>query len=173
MTRPTEDRILAFLDGTATPEVRESVLAWVEAAPANAAEIRRAAAGFEAIGALSDALDPASAETSAGEPTGTRGSAGRRVPAWWIPAAMAASVALTVPATLGVAGGVAWAVTVRVTIRGVRAVSPRAVSGAARMAGRSLPCSDSTCQPWARKRAGTSSLKARVVGPSMVMRLSS
>ena len=104
MTRPTEDRILAFLDGTATPVVLESVLAWVEASPANALEIRRAAAGLEAMGAAADALDSGVARSTGGKEGGGRGAFGRRVPAWWIPVAAAASVALAVPVTLGVTG---------------------------------------------------------------------
>jgi hypothetical protein len=100
MTRPSDEQLLAFLTGTANAGDRDFVLTWIEADPGHAQEVREAAAGLEAIGSWRDlpAAEPGS-EPAPASGTSVRAAApaGRRVPAWWLPVAAAASVAIALP----------------------------------------------------------------------------
>lgn len=113
MTRPPDDRILAFLTGDADADVREEVLRWIEHSPDNAREVRSAATGLDAMRGLGASIEDrpstaaagSQAMTSAGGQVGVPSARGRRrVPVWWLPLVAAASAAVAVPAALLLTG---------------------------------------------------------------------
>lgn len=94
MTRPSDDTLLAFLEGRLDAEARGALLDQLDADPDLARELRVVAAGLEAVRVVADAPD--AAPTSA--PPAVAG-AGRGVPPWWVAAAVAATLLVSVPAT--------------------------------------------------------------------------
>ncbi|MEZ4587743.1 MAG: YciI family protein [Gemmatimonadales bacterium] len=88
MNRPTDEELLAFLEGELDPERQTALLDRVEADPALAAELRAAAVGWASAESLRVGRDPLA-------PPG--GRAPRRVSPWWVAAAAAAAIAITAP----------------------------------------------------------------------------
>ncbi len=91
MNRPTDDQLLAFLDGTLDREERERLLDRIENDPALARELRLAAMGYAGAEPMRTA--------TADRPTLPRMTP-RLVSRWWIPAAVAATLLLAIPTTL-------------------------------------------------------------------------
>ena len=91
MNRPTDEHLLAFLEGSLDEAERAAVLEAVTLDPRLAAELRFAAFGLAMVEPLGKATDPgaAAAQTS-----------GRRISPWWAVAAAAATLLVAVPATL-------------------------------------------------------------------------
>lgn len=119
MNTGPDERVLAFLQGELDATAREEFLDQIERSPELAADVRAAAAGLEAIrawgtvdsaaGQTTGSFDAAgtgtveAAATGSVAATATRRAApaeGRRIPASWLPLAVAATVAATIPATL-------------------------------------------------------------------------
>lgn len=98
MNHPSDEDVLAFLDGTADDVTREAVLAAIERDPNIAARFRRAAAGHSAVDAWADEGVAATTSTR-------RGRRGRTVPVWWVPAAAAAVLLVALPLGRATAGG--------------------------------------------------------------------
>jgi anti-sigma factor RsiW len=100
MSRPTDQDLLAFIEGSLDEAGRRRVMDALDGDPALARDLRRAARGLEALDALVVAEgrgDPL--------PLGKGGPGGHRgVPRWWLAVAVAASVALAVPTTLWFSG---------------------------------------------------------------------
>ena len=92
MKGPTDDRLLAFLEGRMPDPERADFLDALDADPELAARLHSAAAGHEA--AL-DAQVPTPARAA-----GNR--AARRIPWWWVPLTAAAAFAVAVPVSLSV-----------------------------------------------------------------------
>jgi len=90
MNRPTDEELLAFLEGGLDQERHVALLDQIEADPTLAAELRAAAVGWAAVGSLRTSRDPAA------RPGGRRP---RRVSPWWVAAAAAAAIAITAPVT--------------------------------------------------------------------------
>jgi len=91
-----DETLLAFLEGTLDGELREAVLAALDADPGLAADLRAAAAGMEAMGSLGGAevtTGPAPAAVSRG------------ISPWWAVAASVATLLLSVPLTMQLARG--------------------------------------------------------------------
>jgi len=88
MNRPTDEELLAFLEGELDQERHAALLDRIEADPALAAELRAAAVGWAAVGSLRERQEPAA------RPDGRRP---RRISPWWMAAAAAAAIAITAP----------------------------------------------------------------------------
>lgn len=105
MTQPSDERLLAFLEGELTGEEAASLVRQIEADPALAERVQHAAAGLAAMRALSEEKVAA----AAGHTPGTKESPirvarpSRRPSPWWMVAASAASIAAAVPITWAVA----------------------------------------------------------------------
>lgn len=91
MKNVSEETLLAFLAGDLADDERQRLLDALEESPRLAARMRAAAAGWEGVSAWAAAKEE--------EPRRAR-----RIPVWWLPAAMAASVLVAVPTTLALAG---------------------------------------------------------------------
>ena len=98
MTPSHEERILAFLSGELPTDAREGVLAEIERSPDFAAEVRAAARGLEAVRAWGGTSGVLAGGATHGPARDSRSP--RRIPAWSLPLAVAATIAATVPATL-------------------------------------------------------------------------
>ncbi len=101
MTRPSDETLLAFLEGTLDAAEREALLGRLDRDPELARELRQAAAGLFSLQTLES---PAARTTSPHE--GARpglasgpARATRRASLWWAAAAAAATLAITVPVT--------------------------------------------------------------------------
>ncbi len=92
MNRPTDEVILAFLEGSLEGPERDALLDRMDADPELAAEVRRAATGMEAVQSMdfstADAVRPVAAPG--------RG----KVSPWWAVAASVATLLISVPATV-------------------------------------------------------------------------
>ncbi len=99
----TEERLLAFLEGTMAAVERAELLDVLDADPKLSARVRAAAAGLETMRVLMDDGGPAIAETAAPIPDLLSGGAsdhtGRRISPWWIAVAAIVTLALSVPIT--------------------------------------------------------------------------
>lgn len=92
MTRPSDDQILAFLDGSLDEATRNDLLDQLDRDPAFAAEFRHVAAGFATVTGH-PGQPPVAAHNDV-----TAGSRGRVSP-WWALIAAAATLATAVPTT--------------------------------------------------------------------------
>ncbi|MGD8330840.1 MAG: YciI family protein [Acidobacteriota bacterium] len=90
MTRPTDETLLAFLDGSMGEAERNELLDALDGDPQLSERLRAAAAGLEAMRTL------AAGERGAGD---APASAPRRVSRWWVAVAAAATLVLAVPVT--------------------------------------------------------------------------
>lgn len=109
MTRPTDETLLAFLEGSLNDAERSDLLDQLDADPALAADLRRAAAGLAAVGTLEEApAEPAGSPAFAadGRPRAesdtalSSRAAGRGISPWWVVAASIATLLVSVPATM-------------------------------------------------------------------------
>lgn len=91
MTRPGDETLLAFLDGSMEEAERNELLDALDGDPDLSERLRAAAAGLEAMRAL------AAGDAGAGE--GAPEAATRRVSPWWVAVAAAATLVLAVPVT--------------------------------------------------------------------------
>ncbi len=89
MTRPVDETLLAFLEGTLDATARADLLDRLDADPALALELQQAAAGYDAIRLAGRSLVPDVIDAGR-----------RRVSPWWLAAASVATLAIAVPATL-------------------------------------------------------------------------
>lgn len=94
MTRPSEDRLLAFLEGAATEEERTRLLDEIERDPDLARDLRFAARGLAAVQAVAGA----DAQHAAPGPAATASRV--RISPWWAVAAAAIALLVSVPSTL-------------------------------------------------------------------------
>lgn len=109
MTQPTDERLLAFLEGELTGDEAAAMVRQIESDPALAERVKHAAAGLAAMRALSEEKVTDGASPAPGtkespirvERPGQRLS--RRPSPWWMVAASAASIAAAVPITWAVA----------------------------------------------------------------------
>lgn len=103
MNRPSDERLLAFLEGRMDETERATLLDALDDDPELSRRLRAAAAGLDALGVYAG-----TAGVGGGDPKdGTDSARARRrrvVPRWWIPAAVAATLALAVPGTLWLGG---------------------------------------------------------------------
>ncbi len=103
MNRPSDERLLAFLEGRMEEAERAQLLDALDGDPDLSGRLRAAAAGLDALSAYVEAATPAGEVPRVSSEA--RGGVQRRVvPRWWIPAAAAATLAVAVPATLLLAG---------------------------------------------------------------------
>jgi len=86
VTRPTDEQLIAFLEGRLSAQERTSVLRKLDEDPALAMELREAAHGLAAL----ESVAPGQARPE-------RRRIPKRVSPWWIPAAVAASLLLAFP----------------------------------------------------------------------------
>lgn len=126
MTVPSDERILAFLDGDLDDAQRREVLDAMERDPSLTARVRTAAVGRAEVEAWVAGRPSIDEGSVAGPPTP---SVRPGVPAWWVPLAVAASIALTVPATIIVRSG-SEAATVPAAVVSGLAPTPVRVAGA-------------------------------------------
>ncbi len=94
MTRPTDEQLLAFLEGELGEAERADLLELLERDPDLARELRSAARGLAAMDSLSIPAAPADGAGVGGP------GAGRFWPRWVAVAAVAATLLVSVPATL-------------------------------------------------------------------------
>ena len=97
MTRPSDEDLLAFLEGRLSADQRVSILDALDSDPALARQLRRAASGWAAMDDLRLGGEPA----IAARPPRRVGL----VPTWWVAAAAAAAALVSVPVTLWTANG--------------------------------------------------------------------
>lgn len=103
MNRPSDERLLAFLEGRMDEVERARLLDALDEDPELSRRLRAAAAGLSALSAYTGTA-------AVGEEAATDGAdSGKVVPRrtvarWWIPATVAATLALAVPGTLWVSG---------------------------------------------------------------------
>lgn len=94
MSGPTDDRLLAFLEGEMPEAERAALLDALEADGALRDRLLAAAAGDEAMRAHAATAPVARAAPDRG-----------RVPWWWLPTAVAATLLLAVPVSVRLSGG--------------------------------------------------------------------
>lgn len=112
MIEHEEERILAFLRGDCSSEERDALLTRIEQDSDFAADFRAVARGFETASSWAETQRP-HASTPPGPNTARTG---RLVPAWWVPLAAAASIAVAVPLTATLSGAAETAPSVPVSI---------------------------------------------------------
>jgi hypothetical protein len=136
MRQPTDDRLLAFLEGSMEETKRLELLDALDTDPALAERLRAAAAGLEAIRTLAAASE-AEARESATAPAGVREGtpAPLRVSPWWLAAAAAATLLVAVPVTWSLARSAAGDASNPVTIGEGTAGSPGGTPGPATAGG--------------------------------------
>jgi hypothetical protein len=107
---PSDERLMAFLEGRMDETERASLLDELDADPELSRRLRAAAAGLSALSGYAGTARVGQKKTTDGIDPG-RAVPGRAVPRWWIPAAMAATLALAVPGTLWLSGDNRFATT--------------------------------------------------------------
>ena len=93
MTRPADEVLLAFLEGTLGEEERTKVLERLAADPELAAELEKAATALEALRSIPVAAPARASKERA------------RISPWWLVLASAVTLAIAIPTTLRFAGG--------------------------------------------------------------------
>jgi hypothetical protein len=110
VTRPSDDTLLAFLEGTLEAAERDALLERLDRDPELARELRQAAAGLFGLQSLGNASVDLASETPhrpgvrSGPLSGAPRRSERRAALWWAAAASAATLLIAVPVTTHYAG---------------------------------------------------------------------
>jgi len=97
---PTEEQLLAFLEGRADATERAAVLTALDADPELAQRLRSAAAGLAMARSIELDAEATPTTTEPASPPSPDLPPRTAVPRWWIPASVAATLALAIPSTL-------------------------------------------------------------------------